>query len=432
MLGRLSPLKILLLGYGTYVLLGWLLLSLPFCQEADGVSALDNLFTATSAVSTTGLASVGTPDTYSLAGEIVILILIQFGGIGYMTLGSFVLLARQKMLSPEREEITRAAFVLPDGFRVGQFLRNVVLFTVTIEAIGAAGLYVAFRQAGVEDAIWQSIFHSISAFCTAGFSLFPDSLEQFAGNFWVNAIIATLSLAGAVGFLVMSDLFWSFTGKRDRKTLTTRIILHATFWTLMLGWALLFLVEPAYRDLPSEERLLVSGFQAMAALTTVGFNTTSIGTLSLAPTFLMLLLMIIGASPSGTGGGLKSTSVSAAFATVWSTLRSRPKVTFWGCAVPNHRLLLAFASVVFYISIFFVGGFILLLLQPQSFEDVLFETASALGTVGLSRGLTGELTPLGKTIIIVLMFIGRVGPITFGLALFSGQKDNPATDDLAV
>lgn len=428
----MNPMKLLLLGYASYVVIGWLLLSLPVCQQTEGIAAIDNLFTATSAVSTTGLATIGTPDSYSFVGEIVVLCMIQLGGIGYMTLGSFVLLARKHRLTDQRKEIAKVAFVLPEGFSVREFLRNVILFTVIIELLGTVGLYFAFRDEQVAEPLWQALFHSISAFCTAGFSLFPNSLEQFADNFWVCTIIACLSLCGAIGFLVLSDFFWSFTGLRERRTLTTKIILHATFWTVVIGWVMLFLIEPGYRELPSEERILAAGFQTVTAVTTVGFNTTPISALGFATTFLMLLLMIMGASPSGTGGGLKSTSVSAAIATVWSTLHARPKITFWGCQVPEHRLLLAFASVVFYISIFFVGGLLLLLVQDQSLEMVLFETASALGTVGLSKGLTAELTPLGKCFVIALMFIGRVGPITFGLALFAGESDDVERDDLAV
>jgi trk system potassium uptake protein TrkH len=214
--------------------------------------------------------------------------------------------------------------------------------------------------------------------------------------------------------------------------LTTRIILHATAYSLLLGSVCLFLLEPSYRELPNEDRLMVSFFQAMTAMTTVGFNTTDIGAFGHAPVFLMLLLMILGASPSGTGGGLKSTSVSAAFATAWSTIKGRPQVTFWGCEVPNHRLTMAFSAVVFYISVFFVGGLLLLVLQPEPIADVLFEAASALGTVGLSRGITGDLTPLSKCVVILLMFIGRLGPVTFGVALFAGETKPPKRDDLAI
>jgi len=423
--------KTLLVGYVIYIVTGWILLSLPFCQSKE-VAPLDNLFTATSAVSTTGLSTVATEASYSFWGELVILVMIQFGGIGYMTLGSFILLARRKSLSEQREEVAKASFVLPDGFEIRTILRNVVIFTAMIETLGALGLYFAFRAHGAENPLWQAIFHSISSFCTAGFSLFPGGLEEFATDFWVVSIISTLSLLGAIGFLVLSDFVLAFSTNLQRRTLTTKIILHATCWTLVIGWVLLFLIEPSFQEMPPWQRLMASGFQSMSALTTVGFNTVAIGNLSPASALLIMLLMILGASPSGTGGGLKSTTVSAAFATVWSTIRARKKVTFWGCEVPQHRLILAFATVVFYIAIFFAGGLLLLLVQPEPMEDVLFEAASALGTVGISRGLTADLTPVGKILVIILMFIGRLGPVTFGLALLAGKQEPVEHEDLAV
>lgn len=429
---RMSSQKLLLLGYSTYILVGFVLLSLPWSQK-QSVAPLDNLFTATSAVSTTGLATVGTPDNYTFVGQLIILLMIQLGGVGCMTIGSFILLARQKTLPPRNEEVAKVAFALPEGFTVKELIRNVVLFTVLIEALGAIALFFAFRGAEVENAAWQAIFHAVSAFCTAGFSLFPDSLESFRDNFYVNAIIAMLSLCGAIGFLVFSDLMRSIAQPDAHRTLTTKIILRATFSSIGIGWIILFLCEPVFTALPAEQRLMASGFQAMTALTTVGFNTVPIGSLALAPTLLMLVLMIMGASPSGTGGGLKSTSVSAAVATVFSTLKRRNKITFWGCEVPAHRVTLAFASLVFYIAIFCCGSFFLLLVeQGKPFEDLTFEAASALGTVGLSRGVTGDLSSLGKIFVIALMFVGRLGPITFGLAIVAGEKVTKSTDDLAV
>lgn len=432
-LSHMSPLKLLLLGYASYILVGWILLSIPWSQQGDGVAAIDNLFTATSAVSTTGLATTGTADSYSFFGQLVILVMIQLGGVGYMTVGSFIILSKKQTLPQTNKEIAKVAFAMPEGLGVRELLRNVVLFTIGIETLGALCLYFVFRDAGVEDAGWQAIFHAISAFCTAGFSLFPNGLEQFQSNFWVNVIIAALSLGGAIGFLVFSDVTRSFSNPKAKRTLTTQIILRATFISLGIGWLLLFLTEPTYRSLPAEQRLLSSGFQAMSALTTVGFNTSPIHEMAFGPTFLMVLMMVVGASPSGTGGGLKSTSVSAAIATTVSTIKGREKVTFWGCEVPAHRLSLAFASLVFYVTVFFIGGFLLLLLESNGeFEDILFEAASALGTVGLSRGLTGELSPVSKLVVILLMFIGRIGPITFGLALASASHEVRKHDDLAV
>ena len=462
----LHPVKILLLGYLSYVVVGWLLLCVPMMQADEGVGVLDNLFMATSAMSTTGLVTVNTPLAYGFGGELVLLILIQCGGIGYMTLGSFVVLAGRRKMSAWREGVAASAFALPEGFRPAAFVANVVAFTLIVEAIGAGLLYWAFTDADVAGraaaggigasfageghVAWQAIFHSISAFCTAGFSLFPDSLETYPDNVAVNAIVSVLSILGAIGFIVISDLFWNATGRRRHLTLTTRIILVVTASVILGGAALLFFGDPAISALPGERRLLVAWFQSMTASTTVGFNTHPIGALGLASVLMMYLLMIIGASPSGTGGGLKSTSASAVWATLRSTLRGGDVVTFFGKAIPAARLHAAYATLGFYVLTLLIGGYLLLITETRPvaaaalggevypFEDLLFEAASALGTVGLSRGVTGDLTPLGKIVIIGLMFVGRLGPITFGLALFGGRhhvpSDQPAAaeEDLAV
>ncbi|BAM04915.1 potassium transporter TrkG [Phycisphaera mikurensis] len=458
---RVSPVKVLFLGYLSYVLLGWGLLCIPAAQapgpDGGGVGVLDNLFIATSAMSTTGLVTVNTPLAYSFWGELVVLLLIQAGGIGYMTFGSFIVLAARTGMSKWREGMARSAFTLPEGFQAGAFVRNVVIFTLLVEAVGAALLFWAFSAAGVgERAIaggigasgvgvahvaWQSIFHSVSAFCTAGFSLFPDSLEAYPTNPWINGIISALALFGAIGFIVMSDVFWRATGRRPHLTFTTRIILVFTGWIVVGGAVLLFIADPAIAALPGEERVLVAWFQSMTAATTVGFNTYPIGRLGQATVLLMVLLMVIGASPSGTGGGLKSTSLSAIIATLKSTIRGRHTVTFFGARIPLDRLHTAFAALAMYASVLLIGGYLLLLTEtrplaagalggtPWAFEDLLFEAASALGTVGLSRGVTGDLTDLGKLVVIALMFIGRLSPLTFGLALFGpGAGDHPAPD----
>ena len=327
---RLHPVKAVALGYAAYMLAGWVLLCLPVSRE-PGVDApaVDHLFTAASAVSTTGLATLTTPTTYSVFGECVMLAMIQLGGLGYMTLGSFVMLARRKPLSDHRREVSASAFVLPEGVKVERFLAQVVAFTVAVEAAGAAALFFAFENAGVEDAGWQAAFHSVSAFCTAGFSLFPDSLVGFRDDFWVNAVVSALSLCGALGFLVLGDVWAVLTGRRDRPTLTTRIILSGSAAVLLAGWLLLFVGDPGLAALPQEERVLASFFQAMTAMTTVGFNTHPVDALAPASVVLVLVLMVIGASPSGTGGGMKSTTVSAVWAIVRASLSGRDRITSW-------------------------------------------------------------------------------------------------------
>lgn len=414
----LHPLRLVILGYCSYIVLGWILLSLPFAQQGPGATALDNLFISTSAMSTTGLVTVNVADSYTLFGEIVILLLIQLGGIGYMTLSSFVILSRKKQLSDTRTEIANVVFSLPDSFRVDKFLRSVILFTIVIETIGAGCLYFIFKQAEQPNALWSAIFHSVSSFCTAGFSLYNNSFESFTDNFWLNMTIAVLSYAGAVGFIVCVDVWRRFTNKIPHITLTSKIILHCTFWVSLIGTVTLFLSEPSIQHLPVDKRLIASFFQAMSSMTTVGFNTISISKISRASLLLLTMLMIIGASPSGTGGGLKSTTFTALIGIMRSSLKGKKHVYFWGKRVPGERVRLAVATFCFYIAFLLVGVYLLTLTEQMDFEAILFESASALGTVGLSVGITAQLSCLGKIIVTFLMFVGRLGPLTFGMSLF--------------
>lgn len=416
-LRQLHPVKLVLFGYLSYIIIGWLLLSLPFSQSKD-TAALDNLFTATSAVSTTGLGTVSTSDNYSFFGELIILILIQLGGIGYMTFGSFVILSRKKELSPDRAKVSSTVFTLPRNFRIDKFIKSVVKFTFTIELIGAIFLFFIFRTSNAPNAFWSAIFHSVSAFCTAGFSIYNNSFESFHNNFWLNLIISILSYSGAIGFIVFVDIWRKIIGKIKNITLTSKIILHTTFWLSIIGTLNIFLTESTIQQLPPDERLITSFFQAMTSLTTVGFNTISIARITKATMLLITILMVIGASPSGTGGGLKSTTFSAMFGVMKSALKGESKVSFWRNEIPFERIWTAVASLCFYITFLIIGIYLLNLTESFEFERLVFEAASALGTVGLSTGITSELTNLGKIIITFLMFVGRLGPLTFGMAIF--------------
>jgi len=342
------PVRLVTLGYLSYIVPGCILLSLPWFQSTDAVSVLDALFIATSAVSTTGLGTVSTSNDFNLAGQIVILILIQLGGIGYMTLGSFVVLSGGGTLSERRQKIGKTVFSMPEGFRINKFIKSVIVFTLIIEALGAAALFAAFTRLGTPNRVWASIFHSVSAFCTAGFALYDTSFEHLRGDLAVNAIIGVLSYLGAIGFIVLVDAWRRLTGKISRLTLTSRIILVTTGWVTILGVGLFFVGEPTIRGLPIPERLLASAFQVMSAMTTVGFNTIPIGKLSQASLFLLTMLMIIGSSPSGTGGGLKTTTFSALIGVVKSVLRGRTQVCFSGKAIPDARVWVASASLGLY------------------------------------------------------------------------------------
>lgn len=429
-----KPARVVLIGYASYVFLTWVLLCLPIAWQGESISPLDNLFIATSAISTTGLITVNTPDAYNFFGELVVACAFQVGGLGYMTLGSFVILAQAKPLPAVRQQIGETVFSLPERFDLRLFLKHTIIFTVLVEIAGFIGLYIAFSLDQVPNALWAAIFHSISAFCTAGFSVFPNSLENFRDNLLVNVVVTCLSLLGAIGFIVITDVWLSFRNRTRAITLTTKIILSATFSVIAIGWVFLFFTDPSLVELPLGERLMASGFQSMTAMTTVGFNTHPIGSLGAAPVLVMVILMVIGASPSGTGGGLKTTSIAAALAVVWSALRGQRDAVFLSRRIPSDRVLGAFTALVFYLIMFLAGSVAMLTIQGQVFEDVVFEAASALGTVGLSRGITGDLLPLGKLVIILLMFIGRIGPVTFGLALFNQarQRVRLAKEDVAI
>ncbi|MEM8771031.1 MAG: potassium transporter TrkG [Pseudomonadota bacterium] len=426
---RANPAKLLVLGYTLYMLAGFALLSLTWMQAED-IRTIDNLFIAVSAVSTTGLITVNPGTTYSFAGQLVILLLIQAGGVGYMTIGSFAVLATQERLSPLREKVTKAAFSLPDDCRPAQFIRTVILFTLICEAIGAALLYFMFVDAGVDNAAWNAIFHSISAFCTAGFSLNADSFEGFRAHAGINIVISTLSLLGAMGFLIVWDMWRNMTSRAFHLGFTSKVIIRMTMAFLAVGTLILFVVEPTIAALPPHERLQAAFFQTMTASTTVGFNTHPIGDLGYATLLILFFLMAIGASPSGTGGGLKTTTFAAMLGLLRSTLKQRDRVRFFKRTIPPTRLQSAGASFFYFVVLLFVTLFLLSMTEPgKEFEQLVFECISALGTVGLSTGITGDLSTLGKLIIIVLMTAGRVGILTFGIAIAMHDESDAEVED---
>jgi len=418
----LRPAYAVTLGYSFYILVTFVLLCLPICRKVSGVSLLDSLFTAVSVISTTGLQTVNFSETYNILGEFVILLGIQVGGLGYMTLGSFVILASKGNLSKKRLEIGKAILAMPESFEPLRFFRHIVVFTLSIELIGALLLWVWFWEAGTPHPLWAAIFHSVAAFCTAGVSFFPDNLESFSDNLPINLTIALLNLLGGIGFIVMDDIYRSIKIKSLRTTLTTRIILVATFGAIAVGTLFLFF-DSHIAEFSLEKRILAAFFQTVSALTTSGFNTIPISNLTAATLVIVMILMTLGASPSGTGGGLKSTTWSAAIAAILSFLRGKEEITFFNCKVPAGRITAAFASIALYMVIFAVGAYCLLIFDSHPFEYVVLEVASALGTVGLSHGITSELSVMGKIVIMSLMFIGRLGVVSLALGAVALYRD---------
>lgn len=430
------PQRQLTVGYISYFLIGGLLLCLPFMTRS-GIPLIDNLFTSMSALSTTGLATVDIPATYTFWGELTILLLIQLGGVGYMTLSTFVMWRITHHFIGVRAQAFRTQFALPDTLSAQNMVVHIIRYTVLFEVVGAIALYALFLGYGVERPLWSAIFHSISAFCTAGFSIYPDNLMRFVDNVPVNVVVMCLSYAGAMGFIVISDVWRKCTRRGYRVTFTTRVILTITCVVTLWGTTQLYFFEDSFRAFAPGQRLLASLFQTMSAMTTVGYNTVDVTSMMPLSLFVLTIIMYVGASPSGTGGGMKSTTVSAVFAYVKSQLGLRGQVTLSGRSIPDYRVSNALTIFLFYTAILFTGIYLLTLTDGMraDFLDLMFEAASALGTVGLSSGVCAGLGTGGKTMLIVLMFIGRVGVLTIGNVLLvraARAEKLHGRDDLAV
>lgn len=430
---HLSPHQNMLQGILLYTFIGWILLSLPFTHQVS-IGLLDNLFTAASAASTVGLTSVNFADSYNFLGKLIVLLFIQAGGIGYMTMSSFLYLSFSRRLRHRHTELLNTEFALPRSVRLNEFLYAVIIFTALAEVIGAIFLYNYFYRHGYTafNAAWYAIFHSVSAFCTAGFSLFPDSFISFADSKTINIVISLLSLAGAMGFIIVTDVVNRILRRTQEISYTTKIIILSTLAALLIGTFVIILTNPGLD--PS-----VALFQAIAAMTTAGFTTAPIATWAPCSLLIIMALMTIGGSPSGTGGGLKTTTFTCLIATVSSHLLGRKHITFLGRQIPLHRLYIANSTFIFYGILLFITLFLLTWTETLPFIDIFFEAVAALGTGGMSIGATEKLSVLGKLIVIVVMIVGRVGVVTFGMALLKRdenelekEEEHVKREDLAV
>jgi len=421
---RLTPHQNIAQTVLAYTFLGWIVLSLPFMNTTD-VSWLDNLFTSAAAVSSAGLNSVNFADSYTFLGKLVVLALIQIGGVGYMTFSSFVYLSfsERHRLRKHQQENLSAEVSLPKTLKLSDFLWTALVFTVIAELIGSVFLFNYFRHHGfgIFDSVWYGVFHSVSAFCTAGFSLWNNSLENFADSKTMNIVISCLALSGAMGFIVVTDLFNFIRRKTKEITFTTKIIVTATAGMVAFGTFTLFVTTPGIT-------LLEAFFQSVNAMTTAGFNTVHVGTLSSCSLLILILLMSIGGSPSGTAGGMKTTVFCSVLAIMYNRLRLNTRVEFMGSRIPLTRLYAATSTFLVYVLFLFVSVFLLTWTEDLPFIKLVFESAAALATAGLSTGISGELSALGKLIIIATMIIGRIGVVTFGMAILAHDDDDDEED----
>jgi len=422
-------------GYLALTILCFIILLLPVSHQTE-IPLIDQIFLAVSIVSTTGLSSVDFGSSYSFFGQFVSLCFIQLGGIGYMALATFIIIKQYHKIPRLSVGLLRLEFNLPQKYPLLQFIYSVGIFTVMIEIVGAVVLYFGFKEEGIDAALWYAIFHSISAFCTAGFSLFGDSMTSFSDNAFITTTILCLSLLGSIGFIVLFDLWYKLTGKRKGITLTSKIIITSTFVIWIIAAILLYF---------SDKTVIMTGwyglsqaiFQSISAHTTVGFNNVDLSQYNLAGTFVLIIIMVIGASPAGTGGGIKTTSISAIFSVLISILKRKKHITFFNKEIPASNIYLAISSMIFYSTILLIGTWLILILDGShfTFEKLLFEVASALSTVGLSTGITADLSIASKILICCLMFIGRLGVLTFGFALISESpllRQKPRMEDIAI
>lgn len=421
-MNRFHPSKILVLAYLFYSCLGFFILALPICHEKE-IPLIDTFFTSVSALSTTGLASIDIGSEYNLLGQIVIIILIQLGGIGYMTFSSFVLLCTSQKLSAYRRKIGASTFAFPKDFSIHEFIKSVIIYSFLCELIGAIILSLFFWSQGIERFIWQGIFHSISSFCTAGISLFKNSFIPFQENIGFIFVVSAQMILGSLGFIVALDFYKKWRKEKKSVSFTTRVILAMTLLFLVGGTLIFFVLETIKYENILFDEWMIAIFQTVSAVTTTGFNSVDIGILSSSMLILLSFLSTFGAAPSGTGGGLKNTAFASLVAFVKNTLKGKP-TTLWHHIIPPNRVRIATVAFIWYIFSLSLAFFLLTISEGSAKPlDIFFEAANALNNSGLSTGLTFVLTDFGKCCISFLMIMGRVGVLTFGVAISSHKEE---------
>lgn len=430
-LTRVSPPQVLLVGFLSIILLGTMLLSLPFAvQEGQSISFMDALFTATSATCVTGLVVVDTGTTFSLFGELVIYLLIQLGGLGFMTFSTLFAIALKRKISHRERLLLQEAFNQDSSEGIIRLIQNVMIYSFVIQAVGAVLLTAAWaEQMGPGRAFYYAVFHSASLFNNAGFDLFGSISGPFSGftsmvdDYVVNVVAMLLVVLGGVGFFVLADLL-EFK-KRHKLTLHTKVVLFTTGMLIAIGALLLFIFEynRTLGPLTFMDKIATAFFQAVVPRT-AGVNTVDVSQMVQASQFLIIMLMFIGAAPGSTGGGIKVTSFATMLGAVWSMLRGRDEVVLFHYHIARERVYKAITvTFVSLTAVLFIAMLLSITEGNHSFLAILFETTSAFSTVGLTLGLTTELTVYGKIIICVTMFIGRLGPLT--LAYMITKEDRP-------
>ena len=422
---RLSSFQIIISGFVGVILLGALLLMLPVSTTEGCITPFnETLFTATSAVCVTGLVVQDTGSYWSGFGQAVILALIQIGGLGVVTVAaSFALLSGRKISLMQRSTM-QDAISAPKVGGVVRLTQFILRGTFLIELLGAAAMLPVFCRDYGWRGIWMAVFHSISAFCNAGFdilgtenNLYP-SLTGYTGNPIINITIMLLIVIGGIGFLTWDDICehkWHF----HRYRVQSKVILVITGFLIVMPAAFFFFED--FSALPTGTQLLVSFFQSVTTRT-AGFNTVALSAMSSASKGIMILLMLIGGAPGSTAGGMKTTTLGVLLANAVATFRQRDNAQFFKRRIDCNTVKTASTILTMYLTLFFGGGIFISVYEHLPLSDCLYETSSAVGTVGLTLGITPQLHIPSQIILIILMYLGRVGGLTLIYATLSGKK----------
>lgn len=432
----LSPTRIFVLSFLALIFLGSILLYLPSSSTKE-LSYLDALFMATSAVCVTGLTVVDVGTGLTFSGQITLLSLFQTGGLGIITFSAFLFGLMGRGISFKGHEILQSSFFHTPTREFFLVLKWVIVSTLAVESIGALLLLFHFLQEfPFARAVYYAVFHSVSAFNNSGFSLFPDSFVRYQGDFLLNLTIMTLIVIGGTGFVVNLEVFRYAFKKKQRISLHSKVAVVTTFILILGGAGLFYVFERGYglNGLSTTAQILASFFQSVTSRT-AGFNTADIGVLTNGSVLLLIILMFIGASPGSTGGGVKTTSFALIALLIWNRWRGNETVNVSNRTIPGEVVSRA-------ISIIFASGLSILIivcvvlvagrmgdaspLDRELYVQYFFETVSAFGTVGLSMGITQDLNEIQKISVALMMFTGRVGPLTLAFSLSgSTRKRSP-------
>lgn len=445
---KLSTTQIILLSFLVTILIGSGLLALPISSASgEAVPYLDALFTATTSTCVTGLVTIPTVSTWSVFGQIVILLLIQIGGLGIITIMSGLMLLLNRKMGIDDRLLIQDAFNLNTMAGLAKFIKNVLIGTLIIEGVGAVLYMIVFVPDFGARGIWISVFNSVSAFCNAGIDIIAEnSLCNYATNPLINIVTSALIILGGLGYIVWWDVIRVVKSRsaKNRKifrhlSLHSKIAITATAVLILVGAILIFIFEYdnplTIGKMSLFDKIQISLFQSVTTRT-AGFATIPQENLTNASATVSIVLMLIGGSPVGTAGGMKTVTIAVLICSAFATIRNKNSVTLFGRRISEESIKKAVSVVVMFLTICAISTILLMATSNASPLDAVFETVSATATVGLSRNLTATLNTFGKLIIIVTMYFGRVGPISLAIALGSKNESQNVitepTEDISI